>query len=163
MAQAFTQRGISLIEMVVAIVVIGLAIPALTRNWYDVTVRSSRSEAMADAGFYAAQMMENITALRFDEELNPPWTPKEQFGCGRQDENDETGADSFDDVDDYDGYSNTTQDRFLRTVQVDYISLDGAAWQTAGVETDFKRVEVRVSKQQPGAGAVTMATIVGRY
>ncbi len=162
MAQPFTQRGISLIEMVVAIVVIGLAIPALTRNWYDVTVRSSRSEAMADAGFYAAQMMENITALRFDEELNPPWTPKAQFGGTRPDETDEA-VDAFDDVDDLDGYSNTTQDGFLRTVQVDYISLDGAAWQTSGIETNFKRVVVRVSKQQPGAGMVTIATIVGRY
>jgi len=63
-----TQRGVSLIEMLVAIVVFGLAIPPLTRSWYDVTTMSTRAEAMADAGAAAAWLMEDITARRFDED-----------------------------------------------------------------------------------------------
>jgi type II secretory pathway pseudopilin PulG len=153
----------SLIEMIVAIVVVGVAVPALTKNWVDVSVRSSKTEALADAGFYGGQMMEEITAKRYDEELNPPWTPKAQFGTGRSDENDETGWAAFDDVDDFDGYTNTTPDGFTRAVLVDYMSLNGAAWETAGTESDFKRIEVRVSKPRLGVGNVTMTTIVGRY
>lgn len=145
--------------MLVAIVVFGLAIPALTRNWYDVTVRSSRSEAMADAGFYAAQMMEEITARRFDEEWNPPWTPEAQFGP----ETGENGWDAFDDVDDFDGYANTTADGFTRTVEVGYIGLNGGQWEAAAEGSNFKRVVVRVSKPQTGVVNVTMTTIVGRY
>ncbi|HQJ16152.1 MAG TPA: hypothetical protein PLJ26_06680, partial [Candidatus Omnitrophota bacterium] len=126
---------------------------------YDVTVRSSRSEALADAGFYAAQMMEEITARRFDEELNPPWTPEAHFGP----ETGESGWDAFDDVDDFDGYVNTTSDGFTRTVEVDYIGLNGTQWEASAQESDFKRVAVRVSKPQAGVVNVTMTTIIGRY
>jgi len=151
--------GMSLIEMIVAIVVVGLAVPALTRNWVDVTLRSARSEAMADSVFYGQQLMEEITAKRFDEELNPPWTPKAQFGP----DSGETSKDEFDDVDDFDGYANTTADGFTRAVRVDYVGLTGTVWNQVGTESEFKRIQVSVSKSRVGVQNVTMATIVGRY
>jgi MSHA pilin protein MshD len=155
--------GMSLIEMVVAIVVVGIAIPALTRNWVDVTTRSARSEAMSDAVFLGQQLMEEITARRFDEEFNAPWTPKAQFGARRSDEHDETTWDKFDDVDDFDGYTNTTSGGFTRSVSVDYIALTGTAWNTVGTVSDYKRIVVSVSKPQAGVANIIMATIVGKY
>jgi len=158
-----TQRGVSLIEMLVAIVVFGLAIPPLTRSWYDVTTMSTRAEAMADAGAAAAWLMEDITARRFDEDLNPPWTPKASFGAKRPDEADETNWDTYDDVDDFDGYTTTDTDGFTRMVEVAYATLNGSQWEACTTETDFKRVTVRVSRPRMGVVNVTMTTIIGRY
>jgi prepilin-type N-terminal cleavage/methylation domain-containing protein len=162
MKRVCDNRGVSLIEMVVAIVVVGLAIPALTRVWFDVTTRSSRSEAIADAAFYGGQLMEEISTKRFDEALNAPWTAKAQFGARRSDETDEITRPTYDDVDDFDGYNDTVQG-YARVVTVNYANLTGSAWNTSAAEANFKQIAVRVSRRALAVSNVTMVTVVGQY
>ncbi|MCU0651193.1 MAG: hypothetical protein MUC52_03055 [Candidatus Omnitrophica bacterium] len=155
-------KGISIIEMVIAIVVVGLAIPPLARNWFDVTTRSIRSERSADAAFYGQELMEEIRTKRFDEEINPPWTTAAQFGAKRPDENDETTRAKFDDVDDFAGY-NDTLNGYRRWVAVNYANITASTWQSAAAETDFKRVAVSVTRNGTAATNITLTTVFERY
>jgi MSHA pilin protein MshD len=156
-------RGLTLIEIVIAIVVIGLTVPVLTRNWFDVTRSSVRSETLYDAVSYGEQLMEEIKSKRFDEQLEPPWTPANLFGARRSNEGNEATRALYDDVDDYDGLNETLSSGLRGAVRVEYVNMTGSAWQTvAGDETDFKRVTVTVSRNTLLTNT-TLSTIVGRY
>jgi type II secretory pathway pseudopilin PulG len=157
-------KGLSLIELVVAIIVIGLAIPALTRNWFDITKRSIQSEELFDSTSYGEQLMEEIKSKRFDERTEPPWTPENFFAAQRADETYEiNNRTRYDDVDDYDGFSEALSGSYRSSVQVSYVNLTGTAWQQiAGDETDFKRVIVSISRAD-GRANTTMNAVIGRY
>jgi type II secretory pathway pseudopilin PulG len=60
-----SQSGITLIEMIAVIVVVGLAIPAILLMWQDLSFRSGRAEVIAQATFYAQELMEEIKSKRF--------------------------------------------------------------------------------------------------
>lgn len=159
MRTIYNNRGISLIELVIAIIVIGLAIPALTRNWFDITQRSIRSEEIFDSASYNEQLMEEIKSKRFDESTEPPWTPENSLGV----ESDEDTRAKYDDIDDYDGFGETLPGGFQSSVQVAYVDLSGTVWQAVtGQETDFKRVNVTVSRTN-GGSSTTLVAVKGRY
>jgi type II secretory pathway pseudopilin PulG len=162
MKKIISFKGITLIELVIAIVIVGIAIPVLVRNWADVTVRSVQSESMSDAAFYAQQMMEEIVSKRFDERTEPEWTAANFFGARRADESDETNRDRYDDIDDFANFTEPLSRGFRSLVIVEYANLTGATWQAvASGTTDFKRVTVRISRNNmPDAALVT---VVGRY
>jgi type II secretory pathway pseudopilin PulG len=162
MKKIISFKGITLIELVIAIVIVGIAIPVLVRNWADVTVRSVQSESMSDAAFYAQQMMEEIASKRFDERTEPEWTAANFFGARRADESDETNRDRYDDIDDFANFTEPLSRGFRSLVIVEYANLTGATWQAvASGTTDFKRVTVRISRNNmPDAALVT---VVGRY
>jgi prepilin-type N-terminal cleavage/methylation domain-containing protein len=163
MRTVFNNRGLSLIELVIAIVVIGIAIPALTRNWFDITKRSIESEELFDSTSYGEQLMEEIKSKRFDERVELPWTPVNFFGAKRADESNENNRTRYDDVDDYDGFNETLPGNFRSSVRVAYVNLTGTAWQNVtGDETDFKRVIVTVSRMNVRANT-TLAAVIGRY
>lgn len=155
-------KGFTLIELVAIIVVAGLAIPALLTGWANLSLRSVQSEALADASLYATELVEEIATKRFDEAGEAPWTQAGLFGGGRTDESDEDGRGEFDDVDDYHGYNDTVSG-FLRQVSVSYVALSGNTWQDSPAVTDFKRIQVRVGRQAPGIGNVTMVTMSSAY
>jgi len=149
--------------LIVAIVVVGLALPALTRNWFDVTKRSVESERLFDSTSYGEQLMEEIKSKRFDELTEEPWTPADRFGTRRADESGENSRDLYDDVDDYDGLNETLPGGFSRSVQVAYANMTGAAWQTvAGDTTDFKRISVTVSRTNMDS-STTLSAVVSKY
>jgi type II secretory pathway pseudopilin PulG len=156
-------RGVSLIELIIAIIVIGAAIPALTRNWFDITKRSVQSEGLFDATSYGEQLMEEIRSKRFDERIEIPWTPANFFGAKRADESDETSRARYDDVDDYNGFNETLPGGFRSLAQVAYVNVTGTSWQSvAGDETDFKRITVTVSRANIPANT-TLVSVVGKY
>jgi prepilin-type N-terminal cleavage/methylation domain-containing protein len=164
MKKIVSNRGITLIELVIAVVIVGIAIPVLVRNWADVTMRSVESETISDAAFYAEQLMEEIKSKRFDEQTEPAWTAANLFGAKRADESDETNNRTrYDDIDDYDGFTEALPRSFVSLVSVQYANLTGASWQAvASGTTDFKRVTVNISRKNiPKAAA--LVTVVGRY
>jgi prepilin-type N-terminal cleavage/methylation domain-containing protein len=164
MKKIIFSRGITLIELVIAVVIVGIAVPVLVRNWADVTIRSVESETISDAAFYAEQLMEEIKSKRFDERTDPPWTAGNLFGAKRADESDEmNNRTRFDDVDDYDGFTEPLPRSFVSLVSVQYANLTGTTWQAvASGTTDFKRVTVNISRKNI-LNAATLVTVIGRY
>ena len=163
MKKIISNKGITLIELVIAVVIVGIAIPVLVRNWADVTIRSVQSETISDAAFYAEQLMEEIKSKRFDERTEPAWTAANFFGARRADESDETNRSRYDDVDDYDGFTEALPRSFVSLVSVQYANLTGTTWQAiASGTTDFKRVTVNISRKNI-PNAATLVTVIGRY
>lgn len=163
MKKSIYNRGITLIELVIAIVIVGIAIPVLIRNWADVTMRSVESETISDSAFYAEQLMEEIKSKRFDERTEPAWTAANLFGAQRADESDETNRSRYDDVDDYNGFTEALPRSFVSLVSVQYANLTGTTWQAAASgTTDFKRVTVNISRNKL-LNAATLVTVIGRY
>jgi len=166
------KKGITLIEMVSVIVVLGLSIPMLLIMWADVAWRSSRSEVISDAIFYAQQLMEEVKSKRYDENLNPP--PLTDPG--------NLGADSgevypnFDDVDDFDNYSDTVNN-YNRSVDVRYVYLNGNNWDdtcpfaNCQARTDcltcdqccYKKITVTVRRSDNLVRDITLITTVSGY
>lgn len=159
-------KGITLIEMVAVIVVLGVAIPPLLTMWADVAWRASRSEALADATFYAQELMEEIKSKRFVDPEDPTNTALGSNG--------ETYP-NFDDIDDFNNYS-VSISGYNCCVTVDYLTLNGSVWQgncnpnnpttctpatcVSANATDYKRVIVRVSRSDNLIRDITLITMV---
>jgi type II secretory pathway pseudopilin PulG len=154
--------GFTLIELVVIIVVVAIAIPALLNTWAGISWRSMNSEFIADADIYLRELMEEIKVKRFDEVTSRPWTASSLFASGRSDETEEVNNRTrFDDIDDYNGYADSTGG-FNRSVNVSYVNLTGSNWQDVAGPTDFKRVRVSVDRAR-NAISVSTATIISGY
>jgi len=147
-------KGLTLFEMVTIIVVMGLAIPVLLNMWADVARRSGRSEAIAEATFYAEELMEEIKSKAFED---PNQTP----GFGP--ESGEGGRLNYDDVDDFNGYSDSPAVGYNRSCVVNYMTLSVSTWVVSGSPTDFKRISVTVSRNDNLASGVSLITIVAAY
>jgi len=148
-------KGLTLFEMVTIIVVMGLVIPVLLNMWADVARKSGRSESMAEATFYAQELMEEIKSKDF---ADPTQTPV--FGP----ESGESGRSDYDDVDDFNGYSDPPASSYTRSCVVDYVELSGSTWGAAtSPPTDFKRITVTVSRADNLSGNVSLVTIVAAF
>jgi type II secretory pathway pseudopilin PulG len=151
------KKGLTLFEMVTIIVVMGLAIPVLLNMWADVGRRSGRSEAMAEATFYAQELMEEIKSKKFDENDAAPWSTTLNHESGETYPN-------FDDVDDFNDYPDPLASGYTRSCIVDYVELTGSTWGAAtSPPTDFKRITVTVSRTDNLSGNVSLVTIVAGY
>lgn len=183
------KKGVTLIEMVSIIVVLGLSIPVLLTMWADVAWRSSRSEVIADAIFYSQQLMEEIKSKRFDRETFSPWTDSGNLGVDTGDGEVAADKNTFDDVDDFltvatevgqivctDTSVTTPATGYIRSVKVEYGYLDASSdWQacatpiTCVTETNcsncnqccYKRIIVSVSRADNLVKDVSLVTIVG--
>lgn len=183
------KKGVTLIEMVSIIVVLGLSIPVLLTMWADVAWRSSRSEVIADAIFHAQQLMEEIKSKRFDRETSSPWTDSGSLGVDTGDGENAADKDTFDDVDDFltvatevgqtvctDPEVTTPATSYTRLVRVEYVYLDASSdWQVCATpiicaaETNctncnqccYKRITVSVSRADNLVKDVSLLTIVG--
>lgn len=169
--------GMTLIEMVMTIVVLGIAIPALLRSFADVSWRSVRSETLADGMYYAQGLMEEIMSKKFDELSGASRTAPLMYESGESRSG--IGAQSFDDVDDYNGFTDSPAPGYSRCVTVDYVTLSGTAWEgtcspaspttcaaaSCAVPniTDYKRIIVRVRRSDNLGGEVTLVAIKGAY
>jgi hypothetical protein len=162
--------------MIVVIVVLGLAIPVLLSAWANVAWRASRSEAIADATFYAEELMEWVKCKRFDEKTAAPWTNPVSLGV---DTGESSGnMNTFDDVDDFVNATDTrvTQSPggYRRSVAVEYVNLNTSVWASCGAGyncvsvTDcsacnqccYKRITVTVRHNANLIGDVSLSTIV---
>jgi type II secretory pathway pseudopilin PulG len=154
-------KGLTIIELVTVIVVLGLAIPPLLTSWANIAWRSVRSESLADATFYAQALMEEIKSKRFDENTSSPWTSP--LGPEPGESRAGIGASAYDDVDDFNGCSDSPATRYNRSATVDYAALSGTTWQNSGSITNFKRIAVTVSRSDGLAKDVNLVTIVAAY
>ena len=160
-----------MIELIVIITVLGLSIPVLLTMWADVAWRSARWESLADANFYAQQLMEEIKSKEFvdpDDAANTVLGP-----------NGTESYPNYNDVDDFNGYSDIQDSKYSRCVTVDYVSLPSNVWVgtcnpaqpvscTVPVcapanATDFKRIIIRVRRTDSIAQTVTLTTIVAKH
>lgn len=165
-----TSKGLTIIELVVVIVVLGLAIPPLLTSWANIGWRSARSEALADATFYAQQLLEEIKSKRFDEKTVSPWTSSGNFGYDTGENG--NNKDTFNDVDDFvtagaqsctDPLVTTPVTSYSRSVVADYVTLSGTSWISSASTTSYKRITVSVSRSDGLAKDVNLVTIVAAF
>lgn len=174
-------KGITLMEMVAIIVVIGLAIPTLMSMWATVSWQSVRTEGTAEATFYAQGLMEEIRSKRFDENSTAPWSSTLGVDTGESSNN----ATTFDDIDDY---RQTTDTRitspapaYNRSANIEYVYLNSTdAWVACGAvnctavgacpnccttcnQCCYKRITVNVRRTDNIPTNVTLETVVSGY
>ncbi|TAN60802.1 prepilin-type N-terminal cleavage/methylation domain-containing protein [bacterium] len=157
-----SNKGLTIIELVVVIVVLGLAIPPLLTMWANVAWRSAASELLADSAFYAQQLMEEIKSKDFVDPDDPNNT---NLGVNSgESSNDRT---TFDDVDDFAGCADasvtTPAAGYTRSTAVDYVNLSGSAWQMSGSPTDYKRIVITVSRSGGAAIPVSLTALVSSH
>lgn len=157
-----SNKGLTIIELVVVIVVLGLAIPPLLTMWANVAWRSAASELLADSAFYAQQLTEEIKSKSFVDPDDPNNT---NLGVNSgEGSNDRT---TFDDVDDFVGCTDVSViapgTGYVRSATVTYVSLSGSTWQISGSATDYKRVTVTVSRSGGSAIPVSLTALVSAH
>ncbi len=167
-------RGFSLVEVVIVIVVLAIAVPSLLLRIWQGTRASANGEFTTIGNHLAEDLMEEIMEKRWDENTaagggtipNGSKTAPANFGTAEG----ETRA-TFDDVDDYHGLSETPPNDatntamtgyndFTRTVAVVYV--DTSDLNTAVVSTprpDYKRIAVTVSWTAHDGGSVQLVTL----
>ena len=148
--------------MVTIIVVLGLAIPVLLNMWAGVAWRSGRTEALAEATFYAQELMEEVKSKDFVDPQEPTNT-----NLGPNGGESSSNKDTFDDVDDFMGCTDslvtTPATGYTRSVVVGYVTLSGNSWVSSGSPTPFKRIQVTVSRTDNLAKDVSLITVVAAY
>ncbi|MEK6567534.1 MAG: hypothetical protein AABZ27_02190 [Candidatus Omnitrophota bacterium] len=166
------KSGLTLIEMVALIVLMGVAIPPLMTMWADTAWRSGKAESSADAGFYAQELMEEIKTKAYDEkkldDSGPPWSSS-LVAEGESYPN-------FNDVDDYNNYSDAPAPGYSRQAAVSYVWLNGADWTACGAgscaaigdcsacdQCCYKRVTVSVSRNDNVVSNLSLTTIVSGH
>ncbi|MEK6563609.1 MAG: hypothetical protein AABZ65_01085 [Candidatus Omnitrophota bacterium] len=166
------KSGLTIIEMVALIVLVGTAIPPLMTMWADTAWRSGKAESSADAGFYAQELMEEIKTKAYDEnkldDTGPPWSSS--LGANSE------SYPNFDDVDDYNNYSDVPTPGYNRQVAVSYVRLNGTNWTACGAgscaavvdcsacdQCCYKRATVSVSRNDNVVSNVSLTTIVSGH
>jgi MSHA pilin protein MshD len=175
-------KGLTLIELVITIVVLGFAVSALMGVWADIMWRCAYSEATADATLYAQQLMEEIKTRNYDEREEYPWTGSASFGVDTGEYR--TDSMTFDDIDDYVGSTDpvivSPAAGFSCSVTVEYMVTDAAKnWQVCAApvsctdaaqdqctrcqECCYKRITVKVSNTDRRIGNVTLTSMMAGY
>ncbi|MFT5052296.1 MAG: type II secretory pathway pseudopilin PulG [Chlamydiales bacterium] len=157
--------GFSLVEAVMAIVVLGIAIPPLV-SMFRVVARNSVDETFQDVALaYANGLMEEIASKGFED----PDLASGSFGT------EEGSRGSYDDVDDFDGLSNSPPEQlngtdlddfggFTRSVVVENVTSadpDATIPETDG-NTDLKRIEVTVAWTGGRGGELMLSTLIAK-
>ncbi len=173
------RRGFTLIEMVVVILVLALAIPALLRLLGEAGWQSGRTEALADATFYAQRLMEVIRSKNYDNNAFPFFTNSANLGpdasetCAGLD----TGSCTYNDIDDFNGYTVSPGGGYTYNVTVTYALLSGTTWTdcatpvTCTAVTDcttcaqccYKRIDIKVSRNDNLVKNVELVSIDSYY
>ena len=173
------KKGITLIEMVAVIVVLGIAIPPLLTNFGDIAWRSGRAESLADGSFYAQELMEEVKSKAFDENSIRPFTSSSGFSSAEAGES-KANASTFDDLDDFVGATDAAvtspASGYSRSVSLDYVQLSGSTWSACGATTCtastncaicaaccYKRITVTVSRTDNLLPATSETTIVSAH
>jgi len=163
------KKTLTLIELIVVIVILGLAIPVLMGLLTQANLNVLHSEFVGSANFYAEELMEEIILRRFDENESSPWSTSlgpdtSTLGIDGSTQENYTDHNNWDDVDDYNGYSDVPHKGYTRSVSVEYEQLNGTTWQAASsVPTDYKKITVSVSKTSGNMPAVRLVALVGGY
>ncbi len=160
------EKGFTLIEIIMIIVIVAIAIPTLLVLLGQGAKQGVYAELEIVATNVGQALMEEIRSNRWDE--NSPIPPgaytsplgpevgEARTAC--------TGSPStFDDVDDYNGYTETCSwggPSYTTGVELCYVNATDLNTCVAG-PTDYKRIEVTVSN--PNIGTVELVTVVTNY
>lgn len=183
MPKAAAERGFSLVEVVITIVIIGIALVAAIGSWGNIAKHSGDVMWQTKVSYLGQAYLEEILSRRFDENTPlgggacaPSCSTEGNFGV--------TGAvpfiskdgesrDNFDDVDDYHGLSENAVGLFVGligqveaynnytvSVSVRYV---GTTY-LAGDENLLKEVQVTVTPPaNTGQGPVVFSALKGNY
>jgi MSHA pilin protein MshD len=155
-------KGMTLIETVTAVIVLGTAIPPLTKLYTEISSHRVDHAYQEMAVIYADSLLEEIVSKSFED----PDLAVGSFGTEEQARKD------YDDLDDFDGLSNSPPQHFdgtplnqfsgfTRSTVVDNVTAsdpDPASAETDGT-TDFKRIAVSVTWTSGRGGQVTLSTL----
>ena len=120
--KAPVKKSLTLIELVITIIVLGVAIPPLLRMVSDVMTKYARGEITYKATVLGRDLLEEILTKGFDEKSTKTggeWSP---IGPDAG----ETDESEYDDVDDYDGFDDEPISGYARTVSVHYVDPDNS-------------------------------------
>ena len=157
MRVSMRRKSFTLVEIIAVIVILSLAIPTLLMMFTQANLNSITTESVSKASYYAEALMEEIRSKRFDENDNSPWSNSLGPDGG------EVSRSDYDDVDDYNGYKDSPLSGYTRSVSVEYVKLNGTRWQSASSRTDYKRVDVSVSRDDKIFGPVNLIVLVSGY
>ncbi len=178
MHQPVAERGFSLVEIIITIVIIGVALTAAIAGWGTIARHSSDVMWQTRVSYLGQAYLEEILSRRYDEQTplggSPPCTTCTAPGSLGF-ESGETRA-TFDDVDDYHGLSENAVGLFNSLVttggiqsyngyqvdvQVQYV---GASYFAAGNERRVKQIIVTVTPpQNTGQSPVVFSALRGNY
>ncbi len=117
------QRGVTLIETMVFLVVVGIALGALLRVYQQAVMDSVDPVVRIRALEIAQAQLDEIIARKFDETTPVGGVPPCN-GIGGDPCTGITADTDYDDVGDYNGYSDTSDANFLVNVQVNEAGSD---------------------------------------
>ena len=147
-----------MIEIVIVIIILGIAMLPLLITYANVASTGMQREAITIATSLAQTLMEEIESKRYDENEDPPWSATLGPNTG------ETGRGTYDDVDDFDGYGENPIPNFggyNSSVSVSYVQPEDLDTPVVGTTTDFKKIVVTVSHSK--AGNVRLVSVRQRY
>jgi MSHA pilin protein MshD len=157
-----SRRGLTLIESIAAIVVLGISIPPFLALFREVATKSTKDTNQAVAIQYANSLMEEIVSKAFED----PNLAAGSFGT------EEGTRSAYDDVDDFNGLSDSPPKRIDGSTLSDYAGFTsavtvanvteanlGTGTAAANGSTDFKIITVTVSWTGGGGGAVTLKAL----
>lgn len=164
----FSQKGLTLIEVILTILILGVAIPPLLMVFSENAVTGAKSAKLPTANVLANELMEEVRARKFDElaakSASGNWSGSMGIEAGEQALNKAT----FDDVDDFNGWNQsfTGFADYTASVTVSYV---GSNDLNAPLTTpspmpnnwtpSYKRINVTVSNAAIAA-SITLATVV---
>jgi len=163
--------GFTYLEVMVAVVVLGLVLIPLLSQFYIGFQGNVTAELVTQATDLANELMEEMKVRRFDENMFPdePVSPASLGIDSGENANDRA---TFDDIDDYDGWQKSPPQeldgsllsdfsQFTRAVSVEYVNVNGADWVSSGVSTYYKKITITVS--HPQLADKVMETIMSHY
>jgi MSHA pilin protein MshD len=159
------QQGATLVETVLAVIVLGIALPPLVGLYREVAARGADDTYQQVAITYAESLLEEIVSKSFED----PGLADGSFGT------EESPRSAYDDVDDYDDLSESPPKRldetmlneyggFTRTTTVDNVTTadPDPVTPSADGSTDCKRIRVKVSWTGGKGGELTLSTLRAR-
>ena len=167
-------KGFTLIELVITIVILGIAMSPLLVMYGNIVVKSTESQVMRVSSFLGQDLMEEILSKRYDEKITyeggPPWTERLDLGL---DAGEHPGnKDEFNDVDDFidwappgDIYFGEGFNNYTAQVQVFYVDPYVNLNEEADIEddgyTDFKKIIVTIKHR--GSDRLEMVSVKQGY
>ncbi|MBI3333390.1 MAG: prepilin-type N-terminal cleavage/methylation domain-containing protein [Candidatus Omnitrophica bacterium] len=152
------RRGLTLVELVVAITIMGLSVPVLLTLFAFVAKPSAQTDSIIRCTELAHALMDQVTSKWYDEltakDVNGDWSV---IGP----DTGETGSSLYDDVDDYNGFSEALTGNlagFTRTVVVQYAAVSGMVVVADTSRTNnYKLITVTVTG--PGGGSAQVVNL----
>ncbi|MCE5195239.1 MAG: hypothetical protein LLF28_07335 [Nitrospiraceae bacterium] len=159
------KSGFTLIEIILIIIIVSIAIPALLILLGQGAKQGVNAEVQVSAANIAQDLMEEIKSKQWANVMPIPPNPYTALGFDGVESRTQctgTSAAPFNDVDDYNGYIETCTwggVSFTTTVTVAYA--DPVALNTDVGLSDYKRITVTVTNSI--IGSVALVTVVTNY